>query len=171
LPTPATTRRPLSEDPVEGFAFFEESLELSRRFRALKLWLSLRYHGLGQFREAIRKDLRHSQQLGQLIEAEPSLELLAPIELSAVCFRWSGGGVQDLNQRNIEILRQVAGGGRVVLSNASIRGAFALRACIVNHRTTDEDIAAVVEEVMAAARQPAWRQRRVGPRRPQPRGG
>jgi len=43
----------LSEDPVEGFAFFEESLELSRRFRALKLWLSLRYHGLARFRAAI----------------------------------------------------------------------------------------------------------------------
>src|SRR5579864_7702455 len=48
--------RSLSADPVEGFAFFEESLELSRRFRALKLWLSLRYHGLGAFRESIALD-------------------------------------------------------------------------------------------------------------------
>ncbi len=48
----------LLEDPVEGFAFFDESLELSRRFRALKLWLSLRYHGLANFRDAIRNDLR-----------------------------------------------------------------------------------------------------------------
>ena len=59
--------------------------------RALKLWLSLRYHGLGQFREAIREDLRHPQLLTQLIDAEPSLERLAPKELSAVCFRWNGG--------------------------------------------------------------------------------
>jgi glutamate/tyrosine decarboxylase-like PLP-dependent enzyme len=43
----------LSDDPVEGFAFFEESVELSRRFRALKLWLSLRYHGMAAFRAAI----------------------------------------------------------------------------------------------------------------------
>jgi hypothetical protein len=62
----------LSADPVEGFAFFEESIELSRRFRALKLWLSLRYHGLGQFRQAIGNDLRHGQLLAELIEAEPS---------------------------------------------------------------------------------------------------
>src|SRR5947199_894248 len=53
--------RSLTADPVEGFAFFEESLELSRRFRALKLWLSLRYHGLAAFRESIRKDLAQAQ--------------------------------------------------------------------------------------------------------------
>ena len=53
----------LLDDPVEGFAFFEESIELSRRFRALKLWLSLRYHGLANFREAIRNDLAMAQHL------------------------------------------------------------------------------------------------------------
>ncbi len=55
----------LLEDPVEGFAFFEESMELSRRFRALKLWLSLRYHGLEKFREAIRNDLQNAQRLAR----------------------------------------------------------------------------------------------------------
>ena len=84
--------RSLSDDPVEGFEFFAESLELSRRFRALKLWLSLRYHGFGQFREAIREDLRHAQLLARLIAAEPALELLAPVELSTVCFRWKAAG-------------------------------------------------------------------------------
>ncbi len=53
----------LSSDPVEGFAFFEESIELSRRFRALKVWLSLRYHGLHAFRAAIQQDLDHAQRL------------------------------------------------------------------------------------------------------------
>ena len=57
----------LVDDPVEGFVFFEESIELSRRFRALKLWLSLRYHGLANFREAIRNDLAHAQVLAELI--------------------------------------------------------------------------------------------------------
>jgi glutamate/tyrosine decarboxylase-like PLP-dependent enzyme len=145
----------LSEDPTEGFSFFEESIELSRRFRALKLWVSLRYHGLQQFREAIRKDLRHAQLLTQLIDANPSLERLAPTELSAVCFRWNGGHEQTLNDRNVAILQQVIRRGRVYLSNATLRGKFALRACIVNHRTTDDDIAAIVEEVLAAAEQTA----------------
>jgi aromatic-L-amino-acid/L-tryptophan decarboxylase len=143
--------RSLSGDPVEGFAFFEESLELSRRFRALKLWLSLRYHGVAEFRAAIRQDLRHAQQLARLITAEPALELLAPVELSTVCFRWQAAAEADPDQRNAAILAEVLRRGRVYLSNASVRGAFALRACIVNHRTTDADIAAVVDEVLAAA--------------------
>ena len=143
--------RSLSGDPVEGFAFFEESLELSRRFRALKLWLSLRYHGVAEFRAAIRQDLRHARQLAGLIAAEPALELLAPVELSAVCFRWTDAAEADPDQRNAAILAEVLRRGHVYLSNASIRGAFALRACIVNHRTTDADITAVVDEVLAAA--------------------
>ena len=72
---------------INGFAFFEESIELSRRFRALKVWLSLRYHGLHSFRAAIQQDLDHAQRLGRAIEDSASLELLGPVELSAVCFR------------------------------------------------------------------------------------
>jgi aromatic-L-amino-acid decarboxylase len=140
-----------SDDPVEGFAFFEQTIELSRRFRALKVWLSLRYHGLGEFRAAIAENLRQAGLLVDLIEAEPSLELLAPVELSAVCFRWADGDTEMLDSRNAAILRSVNQRGRVWLSNASIRGAVGLRACITNHRTTDDDIGAVVEEVLAAA--------------------
>ena len=143
--------RAFSDDPVEGFAFFEESLELSRRFRALKLWLSLRYHGVGQFRAAIQQDLDHAQLLARLIAAEPALELLAPVQLNTVCFRWMQAPEVKLDGRNAQILREVLRRGRVCLSNASVRGVFALRACIMNHRTTDADIAAVVEEVLAAA--------------------
>lgn len=145
--------RSLSDDPVEGFAFFEESLELSRPFRALKLWLSLRYHGLGAFRQAIENDLRHAQLLAEGITSHQCLELLAPVELSAVCFRYrdSGRNEEELNRLNSAILQRILSRGRVYLSNASLRARFALRACIVNHRTTDEDVVAVVEEVIAAA--------------------
>ena len=78
----------LQEDPLEDFAFFDESLELSRRFRALKLWLSLRYHGLSSFRQQIENDLQCAQRLASLVEAEEEMELLAPVPLSAVCFRY-----------------------------------------------------------------------------------
>jgi glutamate/tyrosine decarboxylase-like PLP-dependent enzyme len=145
----------LSDDPIEGFAFFEESLELSRRFRALKLWLSLRYHGLAAFRGAIAENLRQAQLLGELVELEPSLELLAPVELSAVCFRWTDGPVDALNERNAEILRRVTERGRVLISNANIRGTIGLRACIVNHRTTDDDVREIVDQVVAAATETA----------------
>jgi glutamate/tyrosine decarboxylase-like PLP-dependent enzyme len=149
--------RSLSDDPVEGFAFFEESIELSRRFRALKLWLSLRYHGLSRFRQAIQTDLTHAQLLTELIEAEPMLELLAPVELSAVCFRWNDrdGDGASLDRRNAAILQDLISRGHIYLSNANIRGAFALRACIVNHRTTDDDVAAVIAEVLESAKRTA----------------
>jgi glutamate/tyrosine decarboxylase-like PLP-dependent enzyme len=147
--------RSLTADPVEGFAFFEESLELSRRFRALKLWLSLRYHGLAAFRESINRDLRHARRLAERVQKEPELELLAPVELSAVCFRHKGtSGIaeESLNQFNLALLKRVVERGRVYLSNASLRGKFCLRACIVNHRTKDADVDSVVTEVLAAAR-------------------
>ena len=146
--------RALSADPIEGFAFFEESLELSRRFRALKLWLSLRYHGLAAFRESIRKDLAHASRLVETIKAEPQLELMGCGELSAVCFRFRGAsGTTEtaVNQLNASILKRTQKRGRVYLSNATLAGKFCLRACIVNHRTKDADVDAVVPEVLAAA--------------------
>jgi len=144
--------RPLSNDPLEGFAFFDESLELSRRFRALKLWLSLRYHGIGAFRDAIRADLRHAQQLAQDIARTPALELLAPVSLSAVCFRWRHAGTPEAaNRLNAAILSRVIERGRVYLSNATLEERFGLRACFVNHRTTEADVGEIVPEVLAAA--------------------
>ena len=144
----------LTADPVEGFAFFEESLELSRRFRALRLWLSLRYHGLQAFRAAIQKDLDLAQRLATSIAKRSDLELLAPVELSAVCFRYIGSGSlseDQLNRRNTAILKSVVQRGRVYLSNATLRGKFALRACIVNHRSTPDDVDSVIPEVLIAA--------------------
>jgi glutamate/tyrosine decarboxylase-like PLP-dependent enzyme len=136
--------RILNEDPIEAFAFFEESMELSRRFRALKLWLSLQYHGKRAFREAILRDLHHAQALAELIQSTPELELLAPVPLSAVCFR-------HRTKDNVGILRRIIHRGRVYLSNATIGDQFALRACFVNHRTTEDDVRAIVAEVIAAA--------------------
>lgn len=134
----------LSQDPTEGFAFFEESFELSRRFRALKLWLSLQYHGRRAFRDAIAEDLRHARLLAEAVEAHPELELLAPVALSAVCCRHRA-------KDNRPILRRVNARGRVYLSNATVRDQFALRACFVNHRTTDGNVLEIVSEVIAAA--------------------
>jgi|HubBroStandDraft_2_1064218.scaffolds.fasta_scaffold00210_10 aromatic-L-amino-acid decarboxylase len=145
----------LTNDPIESFAFFEESLELSRRFRALRLWFSLRYHGLQAFRAAIQKDLDMAQCLAIALAEHPHLELLAPVELSAVCFRHIGNETppeDELNRHNAAILKRVVQRGRVYLSNATLRGKFCLRACIVNHRTTEGDVDSVIPEVLAATR-------------------
>jgi glutamate/tyrosine decarboxylase-like PLP-dependent enzyme len=140
----------------ESFAFFEESSELSRRFRAMKLWFSLRYHGMAAFREAIAGDLALAQHLKERIEKEAQLELLAPVPLSAVCFRVvrAGAAEAQLNEWNARILHHVIyDRRRVYVSNALIRDKFALRACIVNHRTTEADVDCIVDEVLAASRE------------------
>jgi glutamate/tyrosine decarboxylase-like PLP-dependent enzyme len=145
--------RALTDDPVEGFAFFEESLELSRRFRALKLWLSLRYHGLAAFRAAIQKDLDLVQRLAAGIAKRRELELVAAGELSAVCFRFVGDksrSEEELNRGNAAILKRIVERGRVYLSNATLREKFCLRACIVNHRTTEADVDEVIAETLTA---------------------
>ena len=147
--------RVLSEDPIEGFAFFEESIELSRRFRALKLWLSLRYYGMERFREAIRLNLDHAQRLAAGVRDCEDLELVAPVELSAVCFRHrvrEDAKEDERNRFNTALLQRIQQRGRIYLSNAVIGGKFCLRACIVNHRTTAADVDAVVPEVLEAAR-------------------
>ncbi|WP_457207063.1 pyridoxal phosphate-dependent decarboxylase family protein [Nocardioides sp. P5_C9_2] len=141
----------LSDDPVEGQVFFEETVELSRRVRALKLWLSLRYHGLAAFRESIAGNIAQARRLAALVDEEPALERLAEVPLSAVCFRWIAGDPAGLDEANAAILDRVNRRGRVYLSNATVRGHFALRVCITNHRTTDTDVDAVVEEVLASA--------------------
>jgi aromatic-L-amino-acid/L-tryptophan decarboxylase len=133
----------LSSDPIEGFAFFDESMELSRRFRALKLWMSLQYHGRNSFRAAIERDLEHAQRLAELVAETPELELLAPVPLSAVCFR-------HRSKDNEALLKRVLSRGRVYISNALIHGQFALRACFVNHRTTDADVTEILSEVLGA---------------------
>lgn len=66
--------RVTNTDPIEAFAFFDESLELSRRFRALKLWMSLQYHGRTAFCGAIALDLHHAQLLADLASSNQQLE-------------------------------------------------------------------------------------------------
>lgn len=152
-----TYAKQLSADPIEGFAFFEESIELSRRFRALKLWLSLRYHGLEGFRAAIRQDLDHAQRLAAAIEACPVLERVGPpVELSAVCFRHRvspHASEEARNRFNLALLKRMIASRRVYLSNAELHDKFCLRACIVNPLTMDSDIDAVVPEVLETARE------------------
>ena len=147
----------LTEDQVEGFAFFDESMELSRRFRALKVWLSLRYHGLSSFRQQIQNDLDCANHLAYLLAENAEMELMAPVPLSAVCFRYVPRSMPlsdaQLDELNLRILQLVQRRGRVYFSNATIHGRFALRVCIVNHRTTLADVEEVIDEVLKAGRE------------------
>ena len=139
----------------EAFAFWDYGVELSRRFRALKVWLTLQYYGTRRIAEAIGQDIALAAYLGELVSTADDFELLAPVELSICCFRYvPGAGMSDteLNQLNERIMALVQKGGRAYVSNATVNGRFALRACITNFRTTKADIEETIEAIRDAAK-------------------
>jgi aromatic-L-amino-acid/L-tryptophan decarboxylase len=143
--------RILATQPTETFAFWDHGLELSRRFRALKLWATLRFHGARRLAAAIGEDIRLAAHLAELVAAAEDFELLAGPGLSICCFRHAPPHVDEpaLDAHNERILQALQRDGRVYLSNATIDGRFALRACITNFRTTRAD----VERVLAVVRE------------------
>ncbi len=126
----------------------DTTLEYSRPFRALKLWLAFRVHGAEAFRAAIEHNLAQAQLLYQLVGETPELEPLPlPPPLSIVPFRHVPPGVDDLDAHNAALVRRLQAGGEVWVAPATIDGRIYLRPCIVNYRTSDEDVAALVELV------------------------
>jgi glutamate/tyrosine decarboxylase-like PLP-dependent enzyme len=137
----------------EAFAYWDYGVELSRRFRALKVWLTLSYYGVRRIAEAVSNDIAMAAYMGELVSAANDFELLAPVELSICCFRYVGPGRKsDLDQLNELIMSRVQTSGRAYISNATVNGHFALRACITNFRTTRSDIELTLEAIRDAAR-------------------
>jgi glutamate/tyrosine decarboxylase-like PLP-dependent enzyme len=141
----------------EAFAYWDYGVELSRRFRALKVWLTLSYYGVRRLAEAVSHDVSLAAYMAELISAAEDFELLAPVELSICCFRYvpAGWELSDprLDQLNERIMSRVQTSGRAYLSNATVNGHFALRACITNFRTARSDIELTIETIRDAARQ------------------
>jgi glutamate/tyrosine decarboxylase-like PLP-dependent enzyme len=135
----------------EAFAFWDYGPELSRPFRALDVWLLIKYAGAHILGEAIDRNIRCAKFLDRLVRESPDFEMLAPVELSVFCFRYTGSE-GDLNQVNERILLHLQRGGSTYLSNATIGGKFALRGCVLNFRTTDADMARVLTDARSAAR-------------------
>lgn len=122
------------------------TLEYSRPFRALKLWLAFRAHGAEQFREAIRRNLAEAQLLHRAASERPGFETFdAPPHLSIVPLRHTPAGVDDLNAHNQALAESIQADGRVYLASALIEGQVWLRPCFVNYRTTDDDVLAVLD--------------------------
>jgi glutamate/tyrosine decarboxylase-like PLP-dependent enzyme len=146
--------RLFSQEETESFAFWDHGIELTRRFRALKLWMTLRYHGARHVGAAIAEDIALAEHMAQLVRDTPELELLAEPGLSICCFRHTPPGVaaEALDEHNERLLLALQRDGRVYLSNASIGGRFALRACIVNFRTTRADVERAIELVCELGR-------------------
>jgi aromatic-L-amino-acid/L-tryptophan decarboxylase len=122
----------------------ETTLEYSRPFRALKLWLAFRVHGAEAIRGAIERNIELAGILVDEIRRYDDLELLAAPELSIVPFRHRPPGA-DPDDHNRRLAEALQADGRVYVASAVVDGQVWLRPCIVNYRTTEEDVLALVE--------------------------
>jgi aromatic-L-amino-acid/L-tryptophan decarboxylase len=140
--------------PAGPVWFSEYGVQLSRGFRALKIWMSLKEHGAAKYGRLVRQNCEQARYLEALVEKEPDLVLMAPTALNIVCFRFAPRGMDDARADaiNEEILYGLQESGIAVPSSTLLRGRFALRVCICNHRTRREDLDLLLREVLQRGR-------------------
>ena len=148
----------LEEKPrgvAAGEYLFDYGFELSRGFKALKIWMSLKEHGTEKFGRLIDQNIAQAHYLTRLIEAEPQLERMAPTVINIVCFRYRMEGADEAAHRalNTEIMLRLQEAGTAVMTDTTIHGRHCLRAAINNHRTRREDLDLLVREVARVGRE------------------
>jgi glutamate/tyrosine decarboxylase-like PLP-dependent enzyme len=149
--------RIIGEQADDAFAFWDYGPELSRRFRALKVWMLLKGVGLGALGEAIESNLACARHLESMVRASDDFEMAAPVELSIFCFRYvpvrlrneSSQAIDAFNERLLVALQR---DGSSYLSNATLSGRFALRGCVLNYRTTLRDMEILLDDLRRVAR-------------------
>lgn len=136
--------------PGADLWFSDYGLELSRSFRALKVWMSVKEQGLNKFGRMIDRNIEQARYFGKLVEDDPDMELIAPIGLDIVCFRFNPGNLDadTLNNLNKEILFQLHEQGIAVPSYTTLNGIYCLRIAIANHRSRKEDFDLLAKEVV-----------------------
>jgi aromatic-L-amino-acid decarboxylase len=151
----------------EAHAFWDYGVELSRPFRALKVWAILSYYGARRVSASIAEDCALAEYMAERVEASEDFQTLAPVTLGICCFRYVPASLRSeleeadgddtrerlnarLDELNARVMRRVQRGGEAYLSNAMLRGRFALRAAITNFRTTRRDIDLTLEAVRRA---------------------
>jgi glutamate/tyrosine decarboxylase-like PLP-dependent enzyme/ribosomal protein S18 acetylase RimI-like enzyme len=129
-------------EPLSNFG-----MELSRGFRALKVWMLLKQNGIRKYEQLVRRNITQAQYLGTLITQTPGLELMAPISLNIVCYRYNPGHLNDnaLNALNKELLQRIQEQGIATPSYTVLNGCYAIRVAITNHRSTLRDFEILVE--------------------------
>ncbi|MGW7353738.1 pyridoxal phosphate-dependent decarboxylase family protein [Streptomyces sp. NPDC054784] len=138
----------VEEDPLM-LDYMDYGPQLSRDFKALKVWSALRAFGVDSFRAAVDHTLRLARRLADRVEAAPELELMAPVPLTAVCLRIRGAG----DAEHTAVLARLIEEGTALLGPARLNGRQGIRACVTNHRTTPADIDFVVDRLVALARE------------------
>ena len=141
-----------ARDEDVNFADYGE--QLTRYSRALKVWVSVNYFGVAAIRGAIDRCMDLAAYAERLVREAPELEVLSPARFGVVCFRVHPAGVHDdaaLDALNERVNTAVNATQRVLMSSTRLRGAFSLRLCILNYRTTEQDVAGVIRLVRELA--------------------
>jgi glutamate/tyrosine decarboxylase-like PLP-dependent enzyme len=130
--------------------FRDYAPELSRQFKALKIWIAFQAHGVDMYRRLAEQNVAQATYLTGLVEGNPNLELLAPTALNIVNFRYRRDGLteEQLNALNQEVLMRLQEEGLAVPSGTMLRGKFAIRCAITNHRSRREDFDALADAVL-----------------------
>ena len=129
----------------------DRGLQLSRSFRALKIWMSVKVFGMAAFRQAVSGGMDLAARAEDHVRESPFLELLNPASLGIICFRFNPGtnniDEDGLEQINRAILARIFWEDPAFLSSTTLKGIFSLRLCIINHNTTWDDVRETLEAV------------------------
>jgi len=141
------------ETPVRDYN--EYTPQLGRRFRALKLWIQLRWFGLDGLRRRIERHIEMAQTFAGWLDADPDWELLAPVPFSTVCFRWHPLGLApaEIDDANARIMDAVNRSGEIFLSHTRLDDRFTIRLSVGNLRTEPRHVErawALLREAAAA---------------------
>jgi len=144
--------RGVSAGPV---AFADRGPELSRGFRALKVWMQLKEAGLERHAALVAQNVDQARYLASLVGDAENLELMAPPSLNIVCFRYNPGTLdaEALNSVNREILLRLQERGIATPSYTMLRGAYVIRVAITNHRSVNTDFELLASEVERLGRE------------------
>lgn len=130
--------------------FSDYGFQLSRGFRALKAWMSMKEHGTQKYGRLIQQNIDQARYLADLIDAAPELELMAPVALNVVCFRYTRDGMDDaaLDALNRQIIVELQEQGIAAPSGTNIKGRYVLHIAITNHRSSRQDFDLLVRETI-----------------------
>jgi glutamate/tyrosine decarboxylase-like PLP-dependent enzyme len=129
--------------------FCDRGVQLTRAFRALKLWMSIKVYGLDKFRSAIDQGISNAEHAQRLLQEQGHFEIVTPARLGVVTFRFRPPDcpVHDLNQLTSLIFDGIVADGYALLTTTVIKGQTVLRLCTINPRTSDDDIRGTIEMI------------------------
>ena len=133
---------------AEEFNPGDHGVQLTRSFRALKVWLSLQTFGLSAFREAITRGFELAEIAERELRSRKGWEILSPAQMATVCFRF--GDNDDLQTQLVDVMMR---DGYALLTSTTLRGTASLRLCTINPRTTDQDIVGTIDRLDKFARE------------------